>query len=128
MRKLCLVIALCAVGIGAFAQEPDAALYGEIIAVQSKNTVKLSVEELEPYVGEYELKEGFLIKFYIKGGDFMSQATGQDAHFMIAQGNHKFIPADFPSVATFVANDAGDFEALIITQSGKDFELKRIKD
>ncbi|RMB56272.1 hypothetical protein EAX61_15040 [Dokdonia sinensis] len=126
MKKLFLIIVLCTLGIGAFAQEPDTALYKEIVTVQSENQVKLSLEQLASYVGDYELKEGFSIKFYIKGGDFMSQATGQDAHFMIAQGNHKFIPADFPSVATFVANEEGVFDKLIITQSGRDFEFNRV--
>ena len=60
---LFLTISVLSTGI---AQEPDAALYKEIVAAQAKTAVQLTAKELKKYEGDFEMDDGFVIRFYVK--------------------------------------------------------------
>ncbi len=127
MRKLLFAIAIFTTGLGVVAQEPDAALFQEIVKAQKEQALTLTVEELKTYEGAFELEEGFILRFFVKGDILMSQATGQSSHPLLAQGNHKFMPTTFPATMTFIEDDKGGFSSIILVQSGKEYTAKRIE-
>lgn len=119
---LFLTISVLSTGI---AQEPDAALYKEIVAAQAKTAVQLTAKELKKYEGDFEMDDGFVIRFYVKDGALMSKGDGQQEEPMIPQGDHKFNPESFPATATFVINEEGVFDTLVLTQSGREFIARK---
>ena len=127
MKNFLTIIACVFIGFSMQAQTPDAGLHKAIVAAKTKDAVKLTPEQLEPYVGGYEIQPGFVLIIFVKNGVLMSQATNQDAFEMIAKGNHKFMPAAFPANLTFIADENGNFTSMLLEQGGQEMEAKKIE-
>lgn len=127
MKKVLTLIACVLVGFSMQAQEPSAGLHKDIVVAKAKDAVTLTPEQLEPYVGSYELQPGFVLNIFIKNGILMSQATNQEAFEMIAKGNHKFMPAAFPANLTFIADENGDFTSMLLEQGGQEMVAQKIE-
>ncbi len=106
-----------------YAQEPNEDLYEAI--VESQTNIEVPQNILEQYVGSYELKPGFDLKFFIKEGRFMSKATGQDAHEMLARSKTVFNPKEFPAVIEFIKDENGKFSSILLKQAGQEFKAVR---
>jgi hypothetical protein len=127
MKNFLTLIVCAFIGFSVQAQEPGPGLHKTIVAAKTKDAVKLTVEQLTPYLGAYELQPGFVLTFSIKNGVLMSQATGQDAFEMIAKGNHKFMPSAFPANITFVADEEGTFNSLLLEQGGQEMVAQKME-
>jgi len=127
MKKLLTIVVCAFIGFSMQAQEPSVGLHKAIVAAKTTDAVKLTAEQLTPYIGAYELQPGFVLTFSIKNGVLMSQATNQDAFEMIASGNHKFTPAAFPANVTFIADANGAFTSVLLEQGGQEMTGQKIE-
>lgn len=125
MKTLILVIALGVITGAALAQEAN--IEAPKVALSSSAGVTLSNEELKAYEGSYELMSNFNLEFFIKNGKLISQATGQEKHELVAKGSHTFVPKTFPATITFVANDEGEFDTLILEQGGQKITAPKVE-
>jgi hypothetical protein len=126
MKTFLTIIAFTFIGFSVHAQTPDAALSKSIVVAKKKDAVTLTPEQLQPYIGNYELQPGFVLNIFIKNGILMSQATNQDAFEMIAKGNHKFMPAAFPATLTFIADEDGAFTSVLLEQGGQEMVAQKV--
>ena len=80
--------------------------------------VKVSRDILDTYVGEYELAPEFIIVVTRKGRKLYVQATGQDKFQVFAESETKFYYKVVDAQISFVADDAGATNSLILHQNG----------
>jgi CubicO group peptidase (beta-lactamase class C family) len=81
---------------------------------------------LEKYVGVYELVPGFTLTVTLNGNKLMTQASGQDAFEVFAEGENKFFLKVVDAQIEFIPGDDGKITKLILYQNGT-HEAKKIK-
>lgn len=99
-------------------------------AVESpKEAAVATVDEatLSSYVGTYQLAPSFSIVITKQGNKLFGQATGQSAFELFPESKTKFFLKVVDAQVTFVSNDKGDVEQLILHQNGQDIPGKRIR-
>ncbi|MEO0895197.1 MAG: serine hydrolase [Bacteroidota bacterium] len=92
-----------------------------------REVVELSPEQITPLLGEYELREGFVITIYTEGEKIMSVATNQDPSEVFPFAENKFFVKDFDGEMEFPLNEEGKVEKMILTQGKDTYTLKKIK-
>lgn len=80
--------------------------------------VKLGVETLRPYVGEYELSPQFIITISLEGGQLMTQATGQPSFPLFASSETEFFLKVVEAKIRFEKDGAGKVTGLTLEQGG----------
>lgn len=88
---------------------------------------RLSAEELEAYVGVYELRPGFELTISVRDGQLMSRATGQSEVRLRAQGDHVFVPTFDDNVRVVFSVDGDRAESLVLFQGGREIEAPRLR-
>ncbi len=120
--KELLVVALANVvpaQAGRLAEDLAALALGEERPVpQPRREISLSEEILRRYVGQYELRPGFVLTVTLEGGQLMTQATGQPRFPVFAESERRFFPKAFDATLEFEVNAAGEAEAVILEQGG----------
>lgn len=99
------------------------------LGVETEGMVKdASVSDaiLESYVGEYELKPGFIITITKEGSQLKAQATGQSAFGIYPKSETEFYVKVVTAQIVFKKNDAGAVESLTLFQSGQEIVGKKI--
>lgn len=84
-----------------------------------KPSVKLDAKTLKEYVAEYELAPGFYIKIFLEGDKLMGQVTGQTAFRMYAERKDLFFLKVTEAQISFVRNNNGRIDKLLLRQNGK---------
>ena len=79
------------------------------------------------YVGEYELRPGFVLSVTREGDKLMTQATGQPKFEVFPESETVFAPRAFSARLTFLKDAEGKVTAVRITQGGRDTDGKKIK-
>ncbi len=95
--------------------------------IEEKKAVTVSEAILDRYTGEYELQPGFTIIFTREGNRLMTQATGQGKFEVFPESETKFFLKVVDAQVEFVADPDGKFNKMILYQSGRKIEGKRIK-
>ena len=106
----------------AFKAEPT---IDAIIFKRTPNTIDVSNEILETYVGEYELA-GMTLKVYIKNENLYLFVPGQPEYELVATAEHKFnfkILDGFK--VEFIKNDENGFDSVKVIQPQGNFIAKR---
>lgn len=124
MKKIILMTDLIAITGTALAQ--DSTEESSKVPLSARAGITLSQEQLESYEGLYELMPNFNLEFSVKKGKLMSQASGQEAHELIAKGDHTFVPTAFAATITFIANRDGEFKSLVLEQGGQRMTAPRL--
>lgn len=88
--------------------------------------ISLPAEQMQKFVGEYELAPGFTIKVTIDNGHLMGQATGQPKFEMFAESPAKFFLKIVDARVEFISDAGGNVNKMILYQNGE-HEGKKIK-
>ena len=81
---------------------------------------------LQSYVGNYELKPGFILTVTKEGSQLKAQATGQPAFEIFPKSNTEFYVKVVTAQITFNQNNAGSVESLTLFQGGQEIIGKKI--
>ena len=94
-----------------------------------KDVAVAAVDEatLASYVGTYQLAPSFSIVITQQGEKLFGQATGQPAFELFPESKTKFFLKVVDAQVTFVSNDKGEVEQLILHQNGRDIPGKRVR-
>jgi len=87
--------------------------------------ISLPAEQMQKFVGEYELAPGFTIKVTFDDGHLMGQATGQSIFEMFAETPSIFFLKIVDAKVEFISDADGKVIKLILHQNG-DHEGKKI--
>lgn len=100
------------------------------LGVETEGMVKDAVVPnavLETYVGNYELKPGFILAVTKEGSQLKAQATGQPAFEIFPKSETEFYVKVVSAQITFNKNTAGNVESLTLFQGGQEMVGKRIQ-
>lgn len=87
----------------------------------------LTADELDRYVGVYELRPGFELTVRRRGSELFARATGQGEFRLRPQGDHVFVPT-FDDAARVEFDVSGDRAgSLVLHQGGRSTEAERVE-
>src|SRR5690606_12210695 len=82
----------------------------------TRTAIPLKNEDLQPYVGEYELAPGFTLTFRAEGDRFFTRATGQEEFEVFGSGPHEFFLTVVDASMTFHMEADGTVQRLTFRQ------------
>lgn len=101
-------------------------LHGETLVLPSeRKSITVPKKTLEKYVGTYQLRPGFDLKFFLRGDQLISQATGQDEVPLAAESATRFFPRTFEADIEFQVDSRGKVPGLVHRQNGRDIQAPR---
>lgn len=100
---------------------------GEVVEVPKDVVATADTSTLQAYVGNYQLTPEFAIVITRDGEQLYGQATGQSRFELFAESKTKFYLKVVEAQITFVTNDKGEAEQLILHQNGQDIPGKRVR-
>ncbi len=95
-------------------------------AVETPVDAVVDAATLQAYVGTYQLAPAFSIAITRQDTKLFGQATGQPPFELFPTSNTQFYLKVVDARVTFVKNDKGDVEQLILHQNGQDMPGKRV--
>jgi CubicO group peptidase (beta-lactamase class C family) len=99
---------------------------GEDVALPgSRKEIQVPVETLRSYVGEYELKPGFILTVTLEDGQLITQATGQGKLPVFAETATRFFPKVIDATLEFQKDPSGQVTSLVLEQNGAKMPAKR---
>ena len=99
---------------------------GEAVEAPKETVTAVETATLESYVGKYELAPTFAIIITRDGDKLYGQATGQSRFELFPESKTKFFLKVVDAKVSFVTNDKGEVEQLILHQNGQDMTGKRV--
>ncbi|MDB5242452.1 MAG: serine hydrolase, partial [Spirosoma sp.] len=100
---------------------------GEPMEAPKDVVVAVDTAVLESYVGKYELAPSFAITISREQGKLFGQATGQNRFELYAESKTKFYLKVVEAQVSFVPNEKGEVEQLILHQNGQNLTGKRLR-
>jgi hypothetical protein len=90
--------------------------------------VELQARDLAPYLGEFEMRPGFVLTFTAERNQLMVQATGQPKFPMFASADNSFFTKAFEAAVTFdkPARYGAPATSATWRQNGRELPLRRI--
>lgn len=107
--------------------EPEKAVKLDKPLPEQRQAIKLDPTVYDRYVGRYELFPGFILTITRQGDKLMSQATGQQKCEIFPESETEFFLTLVDAQITFVKNEDGTVDRLILHQAGLDLPGKRIE-
>jgi len=92
-----------------------------------RKAMKVKPEVLEKYIGDYELKPGHVLSFFIEDGRFFTRVSGQGEMEVFAESESKFFLMAADVQINFVTGEGGTVTHAVINQNGIITEAKKIK-
>lgn len=89
--------------------------------------IKLPEADLEKFVGEYELMQGFSIAVSREGAQLFCQATGQPRFEVYATSPTRFFLKVVEADIEFYPDEKGAVNKMVLFQGGREMEGKRVK-
>jgi hypothetical protein len=103
-------------------------LYNIPLPVQKiKSEITLTFEELQKFVGTYEIEKDFEIKITLEKDQLFTQLTGQNAYPIFAESDMLFFLKVVDAQIQFEKNEKGEISSLFLLQNGNRIEAKRTK-
>jgi tetratricopeptide (TPR) repeat protein len=99
----------------------------EVVKRLEKAPVTVDAKVFDTYVGEYEVRPGFVMRVFREGDKFMTQATGQPVFEIFPESEATFSPRAFVAKLTFVKDADGKVTGIKIEQGGREINGKKIK-
>jgi CubicO group peptidase (beta-lactamase class C family) len=93
----------------------------------AKPEIRLSEADLDKFLGEYELAPGFSITVTREGAQLFCQATGQQRFEVFAETPTRFFLKMVDAAVEFYPDDKGAVAKMVLFQSGREMEGKRVK-
>lgn len=101
-------------------------LYNKPLPVnKERKEISLKTEELQKFVGIYEIQKGVEIKISIKEAQLYAQLTGQNAFPIFAESELQFFLKVVDAQLLFVNNEKNEIRKLFLLQNGNKTEAKR---
>jgi hypothetical protein len=94
-------------------------------APRERKEVKVDAKVLESYVGSYAITPQFVMTVTLENGQLMVQATGQPKFAMFPESATKFFLKVVDAQVSFVKDEAGTVNALVLHQNGADKKAVR---
>jgi hypothetical protein len=92
---------------------------------RERKEVKVDPKVLESYVGSYAITPQFVMAVTLENGQLMVQATGQPKLAMFPESATKFFLKVVEAQVSFVKDESGKVNALILHQNGRDQKAMR---
>lgn len=123
-----VVLANTAAGqITPFGEQVTRIAFGEKVQPPRRiKEIEVPRDVLESYVGTYAATPQFKLTVTLDKGRLMVQATGQSKLPVFAETKTKFFYKAVEAQISFVTNDKGKVEKLILHQNGRDLEAARM--
>jgi CubicO group peptidase (beta-lactamase class C family) len=99
----------------------------EMVKRLEATPVSVDAKVFDTYVGEYELRPGFVLRVYREGEKFMSQATNQNPIEIFAESETTFYPKVMQAKLTFLKDADGKVTGVSLNQGGRELTGKKIK-
>ncbi|NTW26685.1 MAG: DUF3471 domain-containing protein, partial [Lentimicrobium sp.] len=90
-----------------------------------KESISLTPEQMQPFVGEYVIQPGFSLVVTLEDGHLMTQATGQEKFEVFPESSVRFFLKVVDAQIEFQRNADGKVDSLILYQGGA--EIKAMK-
>ncbi len=103
------------------------ALGREVKLPEVRKTVPVDSALLKSYAGYYAMTPEFGLTVTAEGEQLMVQATGQDRFPVFAESETRFFYKVVEAEITFVTDEKGEINKLILHQNGRDLEAVRKK-
>lgn len=100
---------------------------GVVVDVPKDVMAPVDTSTLQAYVGTYQLAPTFAIAITREGDHLYGQATGQPRFELFSESKNKFYLKVVEAKITFVSNDQGGVDQLILHQNGQDMPGKRVR-
>jgi CubicO group peptidase (beta-lactamase class C family) len=97
------------------------------LQVAERKEIQVDPQVFDAYVGQYELRPGFILTITKAENKLMAQATGQPKVQIYAESAAKYFFKVVDAQITFVQNESGKVTHLIFNQGGGEIEAKKIK-
>lgn len=95
-----------------------AVLSQDIALAPAHKQATMSDQQLDEYVGGYELRPGFIVTLFRKGDQLMAQATGQGAFPVFPSARDEFFANISEISLSFKRDDKGKINGLVLHQHG----------
>lgn len=92
-----------------------------------RETVEVSQNILNTYVGKYELQPGFIIEVTTNNGQLFAQATGQSQFELFAEDENTFFLKIVTASVDFNKDEFGNIISLTLHQNGQNMPAKKIE-
>ncbi|HNY43017.1 MAG TPA: serine hydrolase, partial [Bryobacteraceae bacterium] len=92
---------------------------------KAPEAVKLPVETLKQYVGEYALSPTFILTVTLEGDSLITQATGQPKIAIYPKNETTFSAKEFEAEITFQRDESGKVTGLVLNQGGRKMPATR---
>ena len=103
-------------------------LYNKALPIRKiRKEIVLSTEQLQKFVGTYEVEKEFEIKISLDKGQLFTQLTGQNAFPIFAESELQFFLKVVDAQLQFGQNEKGEIVKLFLLQNGNKIEAKRTK-
>lgn len=103
-------------------------LYNKPLPVQKiRKEIIITTEELQKFVGTYEVEKDFEIKISVDKDQLFSQLTGQNAFPIFVESEMLFFYKVVDAQIQFEKNEKGEISNLFLLQNGNKIEAKRTK-
>lgn len=103
-------------------------LYNKPLPVQKfRKEISITTEELQKFIGTYEVEKDFEIKISVDKDQLFSQLTGQNTYRIFAESEMLFFYKVVDAQIQFEKNEKGEISNLFLLQNGKKIEAKRTK-
>jgi CubicO group peptidase (beta-lactamase class C family) len=93
--------------------------------IKEKEVLVLAPEQMQPFVGEYEIQPGFSLMVTLENGHLMTQATGQEKFEIFPESPVKFFLKVVDAQLEFQQNADGKVDSLILYQGGAEIKAKK---
>jgi len=104
-----------------------AIVFGEEYDIpQERLSIEIDKEIYDSYVGEYLLKEDYVIEVSRENDHLFAQPTGQQKYEIYPESETKFFLKVADIEITFIQNEQDDVSGLIMKQGGKEMPAKKI--
>ncbi|MBO0938542.1 serine hydrolase [Fibrella sp. HMF5335] len=100
---------------------------GEPIAMPTPTAIAVDTAQLAMLVGEYQLAPSFSITVSRENNRLMAQATGQEKFEIYAQSPTEFYYKVVDAQVSFIKNDKGEVDGLMLHQGGRNVPGKRVR-
>ncbi|RZK39310.1 MAG: serine hydrolase [Pedobacter sp.] len=102
-------------------------LYNKALPVQAaKPEIVLSKEQLQKFVGNYEVQKGFEMKITLEGNQLFTQLPGQQAFPIFPETETLFFLKVVPAKLQFEKNKNGEVTTAYLMQNGNTLAAKRL--
>ena len=103
-------------------------LYNKELPVKKeRKTINLSQEQMQKFVGTYEVEKDFEVKIFIEKEQIFTQLTGQNAFPIFAESEMQFFLKVVDAQLQFQQNEKGEIVKLFLLQNGNKTEAKKTK-